>query len=506
MPNITSVTFYFANPTLDINGNPVLTEPPESHTLTWQQVIDNVGFSLSTGESMFTELPDPAVPEAIRLVNGFYFGTGKYGSILAIQYHYDDGIDGWVSNYASSGNTINLNMIYGDWIKGLSYTQIKTNPHWIGQPYIGYENDWIEVRIERKLPPISLTLLPATQTVNKGDSITFNYSSIDSCTGDATYIWSYDTEAIQELSLSMDTHILQFKQAGTYTITLTAMNTCSQTQSITATITVQDIVNVPCDIQLTPSMITIHLGETATFDAIHPYVEIGTWTHDLTLTEITKSSKLLTVQPTQLGSYSIQYQVNSCLASSILYVLEASPIITVDPIEPAPPDLPNTPPDTGEIVGLIIQLLDASIPISPLYKYPNIMKRNARYRGHRESEKVLQDHQEQIYDIRQIYKDLTSLEVMKDTTIDSWFNGVDNLSISMNAVENQSISVESQMNHTETDVDSIRALEDNMVQLNWNNFVEYIVGIYGIKRRMQELDERIAEAERRYRDYENAYE
>jgi hypothetical protein len=431
MPNIKEVTFYFANPKQDANGNPIVDQPPESHTLTWNQVVNNVGFSLSTGESMFTELPDPANTHVIRVINGFYFGTGVCGSLLAIQYHYDDNSDGWISTIQyQSQDAKNTNVMIGNWIKGLTYDQITHHANWTGKPYIGLENDYIEVVIERIAPP------PDPEP---------------------------DPDPTPEPG---------------------------------------------CNLSLTPSIITIRLGETAAFDAMHPYTETGTWTFDPILTVIEQSNKRLVVQPQVLGAYVIRYAVNNCDATSTLYVIEPTPDVGdwTDPIEPSPPPLPDTPPDTAGTPSLAIELVDASKPIPPLYKYPNIMKRNARYRGHRESEKFLNDHQEQIYDIRQLYKDLTSLENMKKAAIDSWFYGLETVSISIKAQENIKESKEGQDNLADKSIDSIRAFENDVIQLNGNNFEERMVGIYEIKQRMKELDERIAEAERRYREYENAYE
>lgn len=174
--------------------------------------------------------------------------------------------------------------------------------------------------------------------------------------------------------------------------------------------------------------------------------------------------------------------------------------------EPAPPPLPDSPPETGGGSNLAIDLLDASKPVLPLYKYPNIMKRNARYRGHRESEKVLNDHQEQIYDIRQLHKDISSLSQSMDASFHSWFHGVENLRIYANGEEKQFIPADFQDSPDLTGLDPVRGKESDMIQLSGNSYEDSMVGIYGIKRRMQQIDERIAEAERRYREYENAYE
>lgn len=57
------------------------------------------------------------------------------------------------------------------------------------------------------------------------------------------------------------------------------------------------------------------------------------------------------------------------------------------------------------------------------YKLPGFVKRNARYRGPRESEKYLLGHQEQIYDIRRNYLDIVSQTEKLQTNINKWFVG-----------------------------------------------------------------------------------
>lgn len=506
MPTITEVTFYFANPMTDAEGAPILTAPPESHTLTWEQVQNNVGFSLSTGESMFTELTGTD-GHVIRIVNGFYFGTGAYGSLLAIQYHYEDGSDGWISSIRyQANNSMNLSQITGNWIKDLSYEEITAHPNWLGRPYIGYEGDYAEVAIERYLPDMKLTLSPLEKTIQEGDSVIFTYQVTHYCSGTPSLEWSFDSALITPISEEAGTRTLKFNQEGSYSVTLTANNMCGQIASQKALITVQQRDNASCELSLTPSNVSIRLGDAVTFDALHPYAETGTWTYDPSLAVIEKSNKILRLKPQTAGEYSITYRVNDCEERAILYVLPVHEGDFEDPIEPPPPPLPATPPETGGSSNVVIDLLDASKSIPPLYKYPNVMKRNARYRGHRESEKVLNDHQEQIYDIRQLHKDLTDLSSVMNTSFHSWFYGVENLRISANAEEYQFIPADFQDSPDLTRLDPVRGKEGDVIQLSGNSYEDSMVGICGIKRRMQQLDERIAEAERRYREYENAYE
>jgi hypothetical protein len=63
------------------------------------------------------------------------------------------------------------------------------------------------------------------------------------------------------------------------------------------------------------------------------------------------------------------------------------------------------------------------LPGESSIKQPHIMKRNARYRGHRESEKVLSDHHEQILDIRYNFIDIQHLTRLQEGSINAWFYG-----------------------------------------------------------------------------------
>lgn len=515
-PEIKEVTFYSANPQTDEYGNAIPNKPPESVTLPWDQVLRNVGFSFSTGETFFTEnATDIPVSDSkpntvsLRIVNGFYFGSGKYGRLLAIRYLFVDGTVGWISQINPSGgsqtNAVNYAMLFGNWTDGLTYQQLTVHEKWRGTPYIGYVDDFLDLEITRIIPPITLTLNPLKKTILEGESVTFTYEASDSCDGDMKGTWvvdgvEYPTEG------ESGTKSFTFSKEGVYAVRLTIENDCDQTASAASIIDVKPK-GIACDLSITPERIGIRLGDTATFDAIHSYVELGDWTYDTSkMTTVLRENKRLTVRPSAEGTYNISYTVGQCTSHSVLFV--AKPVLHDDdkenPDEPAPPPLPNTPPEE-EVPESPIKMEDATTFVEHLYKYPNIMKRNSRYRGHRESEKVLNDHQEQIYDIRQLYKDLDNLDVMKYITINSWFFGGGNNSISMKLEGNVNNPAKTIGIPTDTNVDTVRVLANNMIQLNGNT-EESMAGIYNIKRRMQELDERIAEAERRYREYENAYE
>lgn len=181
------------------------------------------------------------------------------------------------------------------------------------------------------------------------------------------------------------------------------------------------------------------------------------------------------------------------------------------------------------------------------YKMPAIMLRNARYRGQRESEKYLSDHQEQLYDIRQNWKDIDAHTTNQNSKIQEWFWGeaeengeiveitvektfkpsadvssysvietypirnvksvmvkLDNVDVMPNKykVMNGSIVLDvTKAGNTSTPTELKVTMKAEVIKEPFTNR-----GIYLLKRRLQYIDERLAEAERRYSDYENAYE
>ncbi|MBU5262148.1 hypothetical protein [Bacillus atrophaeus] len=264
------------------------------------------------------------------------------------------------------------------------------------------------------------------------------------------------------------------------------------------------------ELHVSPSTIGIRLGETATFDALHSYVGQGNWIVDENLDIMKKTSKRIVVRPISLGSFTITYKIGEFHNKATLYVTEqATDIDFADPVEEAPPEFEDLPPEKPVVEADPVSLMKPWSNQSNLYKYPNIMKRNSRYRGHRESEKFLNDHQEQIYDIRNLYKDLGKTEEMKCISINSWFNGVSDAEKQSNFIINEEIYPNSSSSIESLDAekpDTGRAFDSDMIQLSGNRLEDRMKGIFFSQRRLQQLNERIAEAERRYKEYENAYE
>ncbi|MCD7910931.1 hypothetical protein KC480_05250 [Bacillus velezensis] len=264
------------------------------------------------------------------------------------------------------------------------------------------------------------------------------------------------------------------------------------------------------ELHVSPSTISIRLGETATFNAIHPYVGQGNWNIEDNLDVMQKTSKRIIVRAVSLGSFTIAYKIGEFQNKAILYVTE-QPTDTdfADPIEVDPPEFVDIPPEEPDVTTDPIKFMESLSGHEEQYKYPNIMKRNARYRGQRESEKFLNDHQEQIYDIRNLYRDFKKTDDMKCISINSWFNGVsDKEKQSIYAInqENDRNSTLSTESIEDEKPNTGRAFDTNVVQLNGNKIEDRIKGIFYSQRRLQQLNERIAEAERRYKNYENANE
>jgi len=176
-------------------------------------------------------------------------------------------------------------------------------------------------------------------------------------------------------------------------------------------------------------------------------------------------------------------------------------------------------------------------------KMPHMVKRNARYRGPRESEKYLFDHQEELYDIRQNYLDIHRTTETQRAEIASWFHGnsqdpVENITFSgeksFNVNLNQrSYPLISKVSRSQFSIlvvqlngnvlpENSYTIDNGFLVLNSNALqegslkVQYtvtipikaqrMVGLNENHRRLQSLSDRIGAIERRYQSYENAYE
>lgn len=176
------------------------------------------------------------------------------------------------------------------------------------------------------------------------------------------------------------------------------------------------------------------------------------------------------------------------------------------------------------------------------YKLPSLMKRNARYRGTRESEKYLSSHQEQIYDIRQSHQDISQLKETQGLKIKNWFLGeieepfeiitysagktfeasLDQASYPLlpkgeqGTFENVVVKLnDNTLSPTDYLIDERQlTLVSNALQ-NGKLVVSFTVtihmqeqkvhGSFEIKQKLQAVDEQVGELERRLKKYENAY-
>lgn len=410
------LTLFFANAQQNEEGDPLRELPAEQVVINWEQLNNKKMISLSTGETLEVDATREE-GNIVRITNKSYFGSGRYGRLLGALYTFIDGSESWITaiKYKSKGSQ-NLNMIIGNWFYGLPFNKLKEDERWLGDPYIGYSSDYVELEMGR--------------------------------------------------------------------------------------------VETLCDIQLTPNTYTIRPGEKATFTAMHPYTEKGKWEYDKTLTVVEETNKTLTLTSNVVNekAYKIAYTVHKCTKSARLFVQTLKDKDKFkDPKEPIVPPLKDKPATIDEPAKDIVELMKPIAAANPLYKYPNIMKRNARYRGHRESEKVLNNHQEQIYDIRQLHLSITNLQKKADISVRSWFEGEKNSSISMKMEENPENITKIPNMQNDTHNGQIRAFESNMIQLGRESSANGILGVYDLKQRLQQLDERIAEAERRYQKYANAY-
>lgn len=180
------------------------------------------------------------------------------------------------------------------------------------------------------------------------------------------------------------------------------------------------------------------------------------------------------------------------------------------------------------------------------YGLPHFVKRNARYRGHRESEKILNSHQEQVVDIYHNHDDIKYFKKLLDGSIEFWFHGRKGENIIKRVIsEEKAFKATSENNKYKLNDDiTISGFDNLVVKLNGdtvNPEMYYIedshliinisdidpslsegtllvsydaisiihnddtIGLYPIINRLRHLEERVMELNRRYMNYENAY-
>lgn len=180
------------------------------------------------------------------------------------------------------------------------------------------------------------------------------------------------------------------------------------------------------------------------------------------------------------------------------------------------------------------------------YDMPTIVLRNARYRGHRESEKRLSSHNEQVYSIHTLFGKLQSQEDEIKKNTNEWFHGAaEKASNLVTKVIKKTFpaSGEQTMYHV-IEHEELRKVNSVVVKLNGVTLTNYKVlhgsiyvdleslvgavsstailsvdmnvtivnrpfvniGLTQSLAKVKRIDERISEAERKYREYEDAHE
>jgi hypothetical protein len=543
LANVIEAHIYFEEPSGDF-----------PYVFPWDDILNNTGITLSTGEQMLIN-HYPATNGADRiLVENLYFdGTyTTYGGVLGACLVYDNGTKAWVSEVSLPSYHLrqqNINVAIGDWVDGLSYNQAVSSPNYL-DPIIGQDGDKV--------------IFAFGDPVGHACDITFNPTSLDLVVGEGTktvsvshgantpvsHQWTVDQNRLQIVSSNESSITLEGLQAGTEIVTLT-VNYGTHSCSKDITVSVTEKIIPTCQTNISPAEMYVVVGDVAEFTSSQDNtsgIKSFTWNFDDAAFDVNvETANRIELTTKNKGTYAISYQVENidgsiCSGQAALHISEpAAPPSYTDPVEPAPP----TEPDCGEptVIGSqpVYQLLPFKV-VDPMIKIPNIMKRNARFRGHRESEKTLYDHQEQIFEIRQNWEEINNLTNLKDSTVKGWFHG-EPVKLDKNLTITQSKTFQASSDKSRYPLikdGTVRSFTNVVVKLDGIviNPLDYFFsqgdlvytspsstpqtltisytakidlpqdfnkGIYNVKKRLQALDERIAEAERRYQDIENAY-
>lgn len=294
----------------------------------------------------------------------------------------------------------------------------------------------------------------------------------------------------------------------------------------------------------------IYIGEAATLSIQGINAEnirSFDWSFDeVALVQVSKRETALRIEPLLSGIYTIEYEAVIRQGDNIVeyygkeqFKVEtkeksnSSPALTEDSQEE------ESPLDPYREIILSNKRYDYS-------GLPHFMKRNARYRGHRESEKVLNSDQEQTLDFRHNYKDILYTQKMIDTSSEMWFGGRIGENVTKRTIKEEKVYQATPENNLYllNNTDNVSRFENIVVKLNedivdsqWyeiaGNYLfidisdiditmesgtlyisfDSIVllhnddseGLYPIMNRLKHLDEKIEEMNRRYMRHENAY-
>lgn len=251
-------------------------------------------------------------------------------------------------------------------------------------------------------------------------------------------------------------------------------------------------------IKLLPEQANVKLGQSVTIKAIHSSSNEGVWLYDRDMVStIQVSNQSLTIRPLAFGMFVVSFTIDNQTAKMMFTVDEEYEGEWEEENE-------ESEQQDEELKRITI---NTDLPEQSLYKLPNMMFRNARYRGQRESEKVLNSHQEQIYDIHKLHQDIYKLKQATQDMTNSWFY---NEYTHRNFKKMEETKVNSSSIHedlSQSRSNEKRAFSDDVVQLKQveNALQNKMVGIFYLQDQLKMLDERMAELERRYMNHENAY-
>jgi hypothetical protein len=559
MATIESVLFY-----LDDNGNfPI--------SMLWSDVLGSTGIMASDGSIMIPQVQS-SDGLTIRIVNFAPPSSNagaKFGSILAIAYVWSDGSKSWVKQIGHAGpSATNVSVaVANQWVDGQTISAVRNDPRYV-KPYIGNASasdyvDYIMDAYEASVPtdpshsqPMSVDIIEHDLTIQRGNSVLL-HAVVTTPKTIKSQVWTIPS-AVDIQSKTNSEAVLVFNTIGQFTIRYDASNVDNQAGFDTCVITVVDAPKKKIDVGLwvetntgtvaVEPTITLNDYPVNTDNLILHFRNTGdsNWTAENFKVEVGSSFYKFMDGSTEHTDSLLRQPETDYTFGSIIQDFDKSTRYTIV-LKATVID------DQGQILTKFFEIrwfatAKTEYPLEIVghwdetYKSPSVMKRNARYRGQRESEKVLSSHQEQIYDIRQNYVDIQSLTDLQDSLTSSWFQGE-----SEAPVENITYSTEKtfdahldQASYPLIPGSPQGAFSNVMVELNGNPLVPsaytitngFVVlqssalqngplkvaytatvsmteqrmnGLDEMKQRMQVMNERVGELERRYTRYENAY-
>jgi hypothetical protein len=466
--------------------------------------------------------PTPTYPPCDLSINSSnsIINTMETTTLTASHSNNTSGVQSYIWNYDSNGFDV---------VNGQGSNQITIRGKKPGNYTVSLEvtyNDgqkcYAQISITVTYPPCNVSIHANKQEIKENESIILTASHSANKSGVAFYYWNYDHQSWNLVSgQGANQIILTGLKAGTYDIEVTVKYNDEQECKASISVTVNP---VPMDVELDKHYLAVTINSQVTLTTMikssSPIISYN-WVFDhqdgMIVHESNQDKGIFEFK--KVGTYIITFSATN----------------------------QNNQYDEDTCVIVVQTSLMKANEKEAHYKLPHIMKRNARYRGHRESEKYLSSHQEQIFDIRQNWKEINDFTELQESTIKSFFHGesskpsqnimiskvktftADNnqdsyllindvaiRSISNIVVELDGIVVDPSKYHVTNGylfIDTEKATTHPNPSTLKVTFVavaevnpDHITGIYNIKKRLQYIDERLGELERRYREHENAYE